>query len=117
MSLPVLYGFYSPDLDRGGLPPDRESCAVPVSAEIGPAGGGSETFSFMVVTPDRVLAGDGVRWGRGLLVVDRFSWEAVEGALTKLLMFADRPSWKESAQQLAKEMHWEFDGYRTQPRR
>ena len=117
MPLPVLYGFYSPDLERDALPAEPESCAVLVSAEIGPATGGSESFSFVVVTPDQILNGDGIRWGRGCLVVKRFSWEAVEQALIKLLMFADRPSWKESAQELAKEMHWEFDGYRNRPRR
>jgi hypothetical protein len=111
MAIPILHHLGSPDLERGRLPADPASCAVAMNAEIGPVGSGAETFGFIVATPDHVLPGGGVRWGRGYLIVDRFSWEAVEAAIAKLLLFADRPTWKESAAQLAKEMHWEFGGY------
>jgi len=111
MSIPVLHSLSSPDLERGQLPEDPTSCAVVLNAEIGPASGGAENFSFTVVTPDQVLAAGGVRWGRGYLIVEQFSWDAIDRAISKLLPFADRPTWRESAVQLAKEMHWEFDGY------
>ena len=87
------------------------------NAGIGPARGGADDFSFSVVTPDRILDGGGARWGRGYLVVDRFSWEAVERALSKLLLHADRDTWAESARELAKELHWEFESYTDAPRR
>jgi hypothetical protein len=82
-----------------------------MTAELGPARGGADRFHFVVVTPDRLLDGAPVRWGRGYLVVEEFSWEAVEGALGGLLMHADRSHWADAARELAKELHWEFDGY------
>jgi hypothetical protein len=111
MAIPILHHLSSPDLERGASPADPTSCAVTINAEIGPLSGGAENFAFIVATPDHVLPSCGVRWGRGYLIVDRFSWEAVEAALNKLLLFADRPTWKESVAQLGKELHWEFDGY------
>ena len=118
MAIPVLHHLSSPDLERGRLPPDPASCAIAMDAEIGPAAdGGAERFSFLVVTPDCALTGGGSRWGRGSLIVDHFSWELVERALSKLLLHADRASWKESARELAKELHWEFEGYSEALRR
>lgn len=112
MPLPVLKSLLSVDLDRSALPADPADCAVLVHAEIGPPGEGTgaDGFDFIVATPGRVLDGPGARWGRGTLVVDRFSWEIVERAVRQLLMHADRPTWAESAAELAKEMHWEFEG-------
>ena len=117
MAVPILHHLSSPDLERGTLPADPGSCAITINAEIGPLSGGADNFVFIVATPDHVLPGGGVRWGRGYLIVDRFSWETVEAALNKLLLFADRATWKESAAQLGKEMHWEFDGYSAFVRR
>lgn len=111
MAFPVLHHLTSPDLERGKLPEDPHSCAITINAEIGPDRGGAESFQFVVVTPDRLLDGAPVRWGRGYLVVQEFAWEAVEGALRRLFMHADRPTWEESARELSRELHWEFDGY------
>jgi Immunity protein 8 len=110
MAIPVLHGLWSPDLERETLPPDETDCEVVVHADIGPsATGGSDSFTFVVITPNRLLHGEGARWGRGYLIVDRFSWSAVERAVTKLLMHADRRKWRDTAAQLSKEMHWEFE--------
>ena len=119
MAIPVLHDLSSPDLERDALPPDPESCAVYINAEIGPREkGGADNFSFSVVTPDQILASDGgPLWGRGYLIVSRFSWETVERALSKLLLHADRDTWAESARELAKELHWEFDNYTEASRR
>ena len=113
MPLPVLRSLSSYEFDRPALPPDPDDCAVLVHAEIGTADAakGTDLFRFTVATPSRILDGSGVRWGRGTLIVDRFSWEAVENAVRRLLMHADRPTWKESAIELGKEMHWEFENY------
>jgi hypothetical protein len=112
MSIPVLHGLSSPDLDRSGRPADPRSCAITVNAEIGPsASGGAEGFSFVAVTPDQLLDAGLMRWGRGYLILQEFSWDAVETAVRKLLMHADRPKWEDSARELAKEMNWEFDAY------
>ena len=111
MAIPIVHYLSSPDLERGALPANPTSCAVVINAEIGPLKAAAENFSFIVVTPDQLLPRGGIRWGRGYLIVDEFSWEAVESSINKLLLFADRPTWKESAAQLAKEMHWEFEGH------
>jgi hypothetical protein len=112
MSIPIVRHLSSPDLEQRALPPDPSSCAIPMTAEIGPPSGGAELFSFIVATPDRVL-GDGhdARWGRGYMLVERFSWEAVERMLSKLVLHADREDWEASARELAKELHWEFENY------
>ena len=113
MTLPVLRSISSVELEGRALPPDPEDCAVLMHAEIGPtdAAMGADRFHFTVATPSRVLDGAGMRWGRGTLVVDRFSWDGVESAVRRLLMHADRPTWEASALELAKEMHWEFENY------
>jgi hypothetical protein len=112
MSIPVVRHLSSPDLERNALPLDPSSCAVVMSAEIGPPSGGEEVFTFIVATPDRVLGkGDGARWGRGYLLVETFSWEVIERMLNSLVLHADRENWEASARELAKELHWEFENY------
>lgn len=81
-------------------------------AGIGPKGGsGADLFHFVVATPRFLEREGGVRWGRGYLIADRFSWEAIDQALQKLFLHAFRPTWKESASELAKELDWEFENY------
>ena len=110
MPIPVLHSLWSPDLERDKLPPDETDCELLIHAEIGPsARGGADSFTFVVATPNRLLNGQGARWGRGYLIVERFSWSAVERAVSKLLMHADRRKWKDAAAELSKEMHWEFE--------
>lgn len=111
MAIPVLHYLSSPDLERDQLPEDPRSCAIVMNAEIGPERGGADSFQFVVVTPNRLLEGAPVRWGRGFLVVEEFSWDAVEHALRRLVMHAGRKNWGDSARELAKELNWEFDGY------
>lgn len=116
MPIPKLYGLYSTELNRPALPGDPRCCSVVMTAEIGFEGGADE-FSFTVITPS-VLSGDAeTRWGRGYLIVDEFDWDAIERAVTRLLMHADRSTWPDAARELAKEMRWEFDGYTLHQRR
>jgi len=117
MAIPVLHHLSSPDLERGALPANPGSCAIAINAEIGLATGGADNFSFTVVTPDQTLTHDGYRWGRGYLIVHEFSWAEIERALAKLLLHADRESWRETAAVLAQNLHWEYDGYPEYVRR
>ena len=85
-----------------------------LQASIGPKGAeGEELFEFQVVTPS-FLAKEGLpRWGRGLLIVEQFSWETVDRALERLLARAQRNTWAEVAVVLNHELHWEFDNYQS----
>lgn len=112
MQAPTVRSITSPDLPYGDLPSDPDDCCVLIDAEIGLAGtDGADVFSFHVVTPMYLLRETLPRWGRGLLIVQHFSWREVESSLQKLLMHAARPHWSSVAAELAKELRWEFEGY------
>ena len=113
MVTPELRGLTSPDLNAGMLPADPRACCVQVDASIGPTGQpGAESFSFSVVTPAfLVQSGSLPRWGRGMLIVNEFSWGAVDRALTRLLSHASRKTWGEVAAALNADLVWEFDNY------
>ena len=115
MVIPELKSLFSPDIERPALPPDVENCSVFLQAGIGAKGSeGEEIFSFSVVTPSFLLATEALpRWGRGLLVVDSFSWQTVERSIQRLLAHAHRASWSEVAQVLNNELEWEFDNYQA----
>lgn len=112
MIRPLIRSLHSPDLDRNTLPQDPQDCSILIEAEIGPHDGpGAEIFSFQVATAASLRRESLPRWGRGLLIVEEFSWKTVENAVQKLLMHAERPTWNEVAEELAKELHWEFERY------
>src|SRR5258706_4412941 len=107
-----LKSLFSPDLKRPALPADPEDCSVLIEASIGPKGeAGEETFTFSVVTPKFLAREASPQWGRGLLIVNEFSWVSAERALQRLLAHARRNSWAESAAILNHELHWEFENY------
>jgi hypothetical protein len=113
MIIPELKGLHSPDLDDSAQPMDPEDCSIFFEASIGPREDrGEEIFSFTVVTPRAIVreAGDGI-WGRGYLILPRFSWEEVERRLQNLLAHCRGPSWNHVANRLNLELKWEFDNY------
>jgi hypothetical protein len=107
-----LISLDSPDLASDVLPLDPENCCVVLNAAIGPKGSpGAENFAFTVVTA-RYLADHGeARWGRGLLIVDVFSWPGVKRMVERLLSHASGSTWREVAEKLNLELLWEFDNY------
>jgi hypothetical protein len=112
MIIPILKGLHSADLARGDLPVDADF-SVAMQASVGPKGEtGEETFSFTVATPSVVVSLGLPRWGRGLLLVESFSWEEVERYVERLVARAHRTTWAETAAVLNQYMEWEFDGYR-----
>ena len=112
MPIPILRSLTSVELARPALPVDPTDCAVLLHAEIGPPGApGGDVFTFTAITPSQLAEADGPRWGRGYLILPAFSWEGAEQAVRRLLMHADRGAWEESARELAKELHWEFEHY------
>ena len=113
MIQPELKSIDCPDLEYGKEPPDPEECSVFIEVEIGPKGQeGAEIFSFEAVTPKSLIGKTERRWGRGLLIMDNFSWSGVEKPLQKLLMHCARQTWEETAKELAKELAWEFENYK-----
>ena len=111
--IPELRKIVSADIDYGQVPEDVDDCAVACQADIGPRGEkGQEIFSFTVVTPKILARQTGYIWGRGYLIVESFSWETVDRALSKLLTHCNGTTWREVAAKLNEELHWEFDTYR-----
>ena len=112
MIIPEIKNMISPDLNRPALPTEPSNCSVFIETTIGPKGlDGEEMFSFMVATPSSLTSETRFRRGRGLLIVPLFSWETVDLALARLLAQCARPSWSEVAQELNKNLRWEFDNY------
>jgi immunity protein 8 of polymorphic toxin system len=107
-----LKDINSPDLDRSTLPDDPSNCLITCSARIGPRGAdAAEIFAFEVVTPQYLSTQRHVRWGRGLLLMDEFSWREVERMLNRLVARIRADTWGAAAAALSKELMWEFDDY------
>ena len=110
---PVLLSLSSADLDTRCMPPAPENCSVSVTATIGGNGGtAADNFSFLVATPAALAESNPARWGRGILIVESFSWAVVERAIHRLLAHCARDTWLEVAQALNQELLWEYDNYR-----
>ena len=112
-----LRGEYSTDVADGDLAryaPDDPTCfGIPLTAAIGPqAGQGEEVFDFFVCTP-RWLAANmparGYEWGRHKLIVPRWDFEVVRGAITDLCAKAVGPDWDAVVTRLARYGAWEFE--------
>jgi immunity protein 8 of polymorphic toxin system len=113
MVTPELRKLSSPDLDRPAIPADPADCSVALEASIGPKGEkGEELFQFQVVTPRALARASLPRWGRGLLIVEEFSWASVERVLERLLAHARRDTWAEVAGALNHQLQSEYDNYR-----
>jgi hypothetical protein len=107
-----IKSIMSPDLESGAVPDEADHCSVFLEVEIGESGKeGADIFSFTVVTPKFLASNAQARWGRGYLIVDEFSWTGVESMLARLLQRVRGDSWPEVANELAKELNWEFEGY------
>src|SRR5262249_12169555 len=110
---PKLTSISSADIAPGEMPSDPRNCELAFQVQIAPPeSDGGDTFSFTVVTAERVGLLGLPRWGRGLLIVEEFSWDQIERMLSRLIARASRETWVEVAAELSKELKWEFDGYR-----
>jgi hypothetical protein len=110
MIYPEVRHINSSELEPPNLPEDPLDCAISFQAFIGPReGDGEEAFNFVVVTPTRLARSTEAKWGRGTLIVPLFEWQLVVQAIATLLASCARPTWKEVANELNKELLWEFD--------
>ncbi|QID19609.1 hypothetical protein G3580_19500 [Nitrogeniibacter mangrovi] len=113
MITPVLKELFCPGLEKPALPPNPDDCVVSLQASIGPKGErGEDLFFFTVATPSGLLREDLPRWGRGILLVEAFSWVVVERAVERLLSQSRRESWAEVAAVLNHELNWEFENFK-----
>lgn len=113
MIFPELKSLHSPDLERPALPSNPSDCVVFIEASIGARGEeDSEIFGLTVITPLALQRTPLPRWGSGLYLTERFSWEEVDRALERLLAASSRPTWAEVALCLSKNTDWEFNSYR-----
>ena len=114
-----LRSLDSPDamdgLDRW-TPDDATDFSITLAAAIGPPDApGSALFYFTVVGPEWFASnppGKGFRWGRGLLVLDRWDFEVARRAIADLCLRAEGRDWETVAQRLNQYGLWEFDRYR-----
>ena len=112
---PKVKSIISPDLEYPNSPPHPSHCRILVEVEIGPADStGADIFSFEVITRSKFEECED-RWGRGLLILERFSWNAINQHLDKLFLHCDGKDWEEISHKLNKELHWEFENYRDTP--
>jgi len=110
---PDIKSIGSPDLEEPRLPENPSNCQILIEAVIGTTDiDGGDLFSFLVITP-AALGDVGLpRWGRGLMIVDSFSWDAVRRLLDRLLDHSAADDWHTIAMNLSKELDWEFENYR-----
>ncbi len=112
MIFPKLRSMGSPDLQYGSLPKDTENCDVFMEIIIGPSDGpGEEVFHLQVVTFKYLKQHDKIIWGRGKLIVGKFSWENVKFNIGELLKRCSSDTWKGVADKLSKYLDSEFDNY------
>ena len=111
---PRLVHLYSVDVS-GELPADPTDCWVVVQAEIGLEGEeGADLFTFYVCTVTKlraVLRAEGCLVGRHLLLLERFDWERVERAITRIIDKTEGDTWEEIAGKIGRFGLWEFEDY------
>ena len=117
----VLRYLHSPDLPdlENGTPPDPESFAILVQAMIGADDEpeSEESFDFVLCTPGwlaiRLGAGSHI-WGRHHLLVPRYDFATLHGAVQAVCEGATGPDWETIAGILGRYGKWEFEDYSAQ---
>lgn len=108
--VPELKAYGSPDLEFGRLPANPEVCEVRLEIAIGIAGDQrADRFYCTAVTPRILMQKQQVTWGRGYLIIPRFTWPTVERALTALVSGCSGPSWNHITMLLNRELVWDYD--------
>lgn len=76
---------------------------------------GSEAFDIQVCTPAWLksqCAGEGPIWGRHMLIVDVYDYEAIKGLIESYVARID-DDWATIAMTLSRIGAWEFEDYKT----
>ena len=96
-------------------PENPRDCWVLMQAAIGYENGdGTDVFDFYVTTPaflDRTLDDGRNELGRGLVIVKRFDWAAVEELVKRICADVRGDSWDVIVQKLSRTFLWEYEDY------
>ena len=94
---------------------DPNNFAIAVRAFIGPRDGpGEESFDLLVVAPAWLAehpGEKGVRWGRHLLILNRWDASVVGRAISDIVGRVEGRTWPEVSAALSCFADWEFDNY------
>ncbi|TDL51618.1 hypothetical protein E2R60_18495 [Paenibacillus dendritiformis] len=92
---------------------EPEDFCVKLEADIGIEGiNGSEIFKFTIISPKylgKLLTGNEVKVGRGLLITNDFNINKVEHEIEKIIKACSSDSWDKTSLLLSRFAQWEYD--------
>jgi hypothetical protein len=110
-----LKHLHSPDVDfRTYMPDEEDLFCFFVQAMIGAAGSdASDSYGIIICTPRWFLDNcNEPMWGRHFLIVPRYDFEKIRGAIVKYVDSCEGKDWQSIAERLSRIGHWEFEDYR-----
>ena len=111
MIVPVLKNLWSSDLERPNVPEDPENCTIDIQIKIGTsASEAAEDFQLKVVTPPSLMD-ENFLWGRHVLVVSEFKWNAVESIIEERVRRCQGEDWKGVSEKLRRYFYSEYEDY------
>jgi hypothetical protein len=118
MNKPVLMSIDAANQDFASyVPENQQNFCVWLNLAIGAKGvDGSHLFQVGVCTATWLyhkVSNEGVVALRHLLLVERFDREAIAAKISEILSLAERPTWQESVDYLARFFAWEFEDYQV----
>lgn len=111
-----IRSLHSPDVEVDAWEPadDREVHFL-LELEIGEVGDErADLFQVVVASPEGLRARKahgGVLSDRATLVLSRFSWTTVHGALARIIKSCEADDWAEAVQRLQRYFAWEYEDY------
>jgi len=111
-----LKSLHSPDIDLQKFKPaNPEKFSILVQAMIGYVGGNAaESFEFVVCTPEWLRCEckkRGPLFGAQLFILDKYSYEIMEKAISDLCSSMSGKDWNELATKIGTYAAWEFSDY------
>ncbi|AVQ05371.1 TPA: hypothetical protein HH295_21305 [Xanthomonas vasicola pv. zeae] len=109
-----LFGLHADTWDVKKDQPDDPKCfSEELRAVIGPENfEGGDNFFIDVCTPEWIKERHyGLKWGRFMLIVDRYSYEEIYKFLEQYVSSFEEDSWNKLAIKLSRVMSWEFEDY------
>ena len=110
-----LYSLQLEDSLINYWPDDVSNFGTWIRVYIGPlGGGGAEAFDIQVCTPEWVkaqCADRGPMWGRHMLIVEAYDYDAIKGVIERYVAGSDGDNWEAIAGKLSRIGAWEFEDY------